>query len=779
MSESGKRKPSFTLKRAATESSLASRDSFDYSTDTSFDRGLRTNPVVSSPRQQHVPNHNASHTSLLKLYTNNNNSSSTILPVQQNAASNVEFNNVRSSFDHQSGYEDHHSLNNNNLHRTTSSSTTLSRLSKDNKFARFITKTADFMKKTPGDNNNFLDLQSSPPLPSVSSLSIDKITSVSGLSSKLKKPESLSIQTTMLPSSKELKSPLARTSKEVERIAAFGGFPYGDKHSTSGANSQQNKSKHKHHYHGLLRSRKDPTKSSSNSNSKLVIDKGGETLYAFHPSAINTTMSVNDLQRTITELEKLSVNNASLSGDKDAIADEAWHIVCNLVGPLFKCERLKTPIEDINKLVYLHISLKTSHDSTSFNSTQLVAPANSMSSPVASPMQAGNGVNLNGGVYGNEPYTPLGMPTPVFANNIGSSPSGSSLNPMSPISGNNNVIIDAIHEFLKSGMNTLMNQLNFEDATQEIKLVKEVSLFMKKGSSPSKPLYTSMLASDHNFVKCCSLLWDFFYNDLFFYLQGIFLPIEDFNSTNDDNGPISPYSSSFLSNDHHNSSASSRPSLMRSSSQGNNNDNNTVRNLILISFRDNIVIPLYEINRQFVEDRDQPRISTPLQSSGIFGISSGTSNPISTSFNGNNTHQVHSHPRTMSVNSGLSFFGGGAQNSSTTHPSDSAFSSGNATAGGSSSTTSANRLGTSPSYNEYMNNLQTNRRSSSSNNERSPSTSRQLAENDYAANLSLLQCLTILNGVQTNDTNQKIVENLMQQSREKCRLYESDSAILL
>lgn len=46
-------------------------------------------------------------------------------------------------------------------------------------------------------------------------------------------------------------------------------------------------------------------------------------------------------------------------------------------------------------------------------------------------------------------------------------------------------------------------------------------------------------------------------------------------------------------------------------------------------------------------------------------------------------------------------------------------------------------------------------------------------EAKYLQGTALLRCFTILNGVQTHDTNQKIIENLMQQMRERCLIHKS------
>ncbi|KAG7724284.1 hypothetical protein KL948_005338 [Ogataea haglerorum] len=536
-------------------------------------------------------------------YTLGNDSATSFL--QQNTVSNVEFNNVRNSQDSPQDAASHSSL-----HRTMSSSTTISRLgTMETKLTRFFNKTAEKMKRSPSDSHANYQSTSNDSAASTSTLTNDKNNGNSGtFSAKLKRPDNLPIQTNIMPS-KELKSPLARTSKEVERIASF-----------STLNDQQTKHKH---YHGILRSRKDTTKSSSSSNSKVSALHGGEMLYSFHPSLVNSSMTVQELQNTITELEKMSINNSSLSGDTDAIADEAWSLVSSLVSPIFYCERLKIPIEEINKLVYLHLRLR----SNQMPSDQIAY------SPIVSP---NNFSSVFDGAAATSPYSPLGAPTPTFTSSGRSPPS--SYGTMSPVKGSS--IVQEIQEFLKRGMNTFLSQLYQDDTTKEFMLKPR-----DRKTSPTRGSALSLVTSEQSFRDACALLWDYFFQDMHFYLQGVFLPLED----------------------------ESFEEILGGGWRGKP----CVENIVSVSFRDNVVIPLYESMRQADAEKERRK------------------------------------DRTMSF----------ATNSSVSL----------------SRTSHENLRGTN-------------------------------AGREQQNNEKLLHCLSVLNRADTNDTNQKIVENLMQQMREKCNI---------
>lgn len=142
------------------------------------------------------------------------------------------------------------------------------------------------------------------------------------------------------PSISEL-SPLARPSKELERIASnFGNpMPLSPMHTGS-------RDGNKHHL--SFRTRKDPHStvilSSSSSNSKLISDQG--SIYSFHPSSPGGMLKA---------LPSLDAKPMLAKDDKDFIAEETWSLLQQSVLPIFNGEGLRTPVEKVNYLVTLYI----------------------------------------------------------------------------------------------------------------------------------------------------------------------------------------------------------------------------------------------------------------------------------------------------------------------------------------------------------------------------------------------------------------------------------------
>ncbi|QPG76276.1 hypothetical protein FOA43_003662 [Brettanomyces nanus] len=509
----------------------------------------------------------------------------------------------------------------------------------------------------PSSNKVFLPLKTAP-------------TTSGGFASKLKRHDNLSIQTSLLPSSnRDMKSPLVRTSKELERIAGYSDAVAADRYSMANSTSLPPKSWTKyrsHHY--LLHPRKDSLKSSSNSNSKLSLDGGREALYSFHPSAVNTSLSTSDMHSVLQELQQLNLDGNSkkntandvstLAEDKDAIGDEAWAIFCSLVKPIFHGGRLKAPVEEINKLVYLYMKLCSG--SSSYDSNDNVNSSTNEITDVSPTTSA---------------FSPLTAPVPILSStySMNTSPATSSMKTITPTLtgfGRYGKIEEKITNFLRVGMSTLMNLLYYDERERTVKLrsINEDSPSKRArnhsnslGNSPN----TAVFSTNINFEKSCSLLWDTFYDKIFFYLQGVFLPLESGAALFDDLSiqfPTVP-------------------------------TNIPVSNIALASFRDNLVIPLYEMNRHSETEKERREHDSMISSINILNTNSSLSSPI-----GENTH--------------------------------------------------ADVDGSGSANDEAM-------------------------KESYSVNLTLLQCFTILNGVQTNDTNQKIIENLMQQTREKCLIYES------
>jgi len=133
-----------------------------------------------------------------------------------------------------------------------------------------------------------------------------------------------------------------------------------------------------HHRTHFLRTRRDKdhgTFSSSNSNSKMADSAG--SLYSFTPSSPSSTVfaSSKDLQKTISGIDITSASKtsktfkAALGGGGGSMAsyedsflaldlgpaENAWSTLCARVLPLFDGDLLRNTVEDLNRLVTLHI----------------------------------------------------------------------------------------------------------------------------------------------------------------------------------------------------------------------------------------------------------------------------------------------------------------------------------------------------------------------------------------------------------------------------------------
>uniref|UniRef100_A0A060T4X3 ARAD1C06534p n=1 Tax=Blastobotrys adeninivorans TaxID=409370 RepID=A0A060T4X3_BLAAD len=161
----------------------------------------------------------------------------------------------------------------------------------------------------------------------------------------------LTIQTKQLPPPRPSiseRSPLARPSRELERIASIGStnamLNLGRDELFLDNASTAPKKQHKHHIPGF-RGRKEALAgtvlSSSSSNSKLVSEQG--SIYSFHPSSPG--------------ISALEMKNYGTKEDREQIADDAWALLCSKVMPLFNGDGLKVPVEDLNNLVLVHLDL--------------------------------------------------------------------------------------------------------------------------------------------------------------------------------------------------------------------------------------------------------------------------------------------------------------------------------------------------------------------------------------------------------------------------------------
>ncbi|KAK9478114.1 HbrB-like-domain-containing protein [Lipomyces japonicus] len=116
--------------------------------------------------------------------------------------------------------------------------------------------------------------------------------------------------------------------------------------------------KHKHHL--LLRPRKDSHPgmilSSSSSNSKLTSDAG--SIYSFNPSS--PIYAPYALQKSISSIDIKSLSYKELNKIGEQALEDVWPFLCARVTPLFTGDGLRVPVEDLNKLVLLHVKRRIS-----------------------------------------------------------------------------------------------------------------------------------------------------------------------------------------------------------------------------------------------------------------------------------------------------------------------------------------------------------------------------------------------------------------------------------
>ncbi|KAK6500743.1 hypothetical protein TWF506_003507 [Arthrobotrys conoides] len=165
-----------------------------------------------------------------------------------------------------------------------------------------------------------------------------------------------------LPSPSKLAAPMPRmpsvSSADGSRRPSFTSTISDTLYSSSPPTSS-----HSHKHHLLLRGRKEQPLSSANSNSKLVSE--GSSIYNFNPNSPSAASfpvsgSVNPSQKTLVTNADIKHVVGVVSGkDKDAageqVLEEVWPLLKSRVLPLFNGEGLRTPVEDLNKLVIVHI----------------------------------------------------------------------------------------------------------------------------------------------------------------------------------------------------------------------------------------------------------------------------------------------------------------------------------------------------------------------------------------------------------------------------------------
>jgi len=198
-------------------------------------------------------------------------------------------------------------------------------------------------------------------------------------------------------------------------------------------NRDSDRSHHPHH-HSFLKINTHHGLSSSSSNSKVL--DSGSTLYSFDPSNIID----NDVMKQI--VSETNLKNLSFE-EKDQIADNLWTTITSITLPLFKVEnsrllKLKTPIEDVNKMVEVFLRLRIENKTSATS------------------------------------------------------------------------LISEIQEFLKTGLNIMENELNFNEST-----TNSIQNNVNPSSSPSSSSFNGL-----------TLTWDYFFANVYHYLLAVFLPLQ-------------------------------------------------------------------------------------------------------------------------------------------------------------------------------------------------------------------------------------------------------------
>lgn len=215
------------------------------------------------------------------------------------------------------------------------------------------------------------------------------------------------------------------------------------------------------------------------------------------------------------------------------------------------------------------------------------------------------------------------------------------------------------------------------------------------------------------FEKCTGILWDMFQRNILFDLTSIMLPVElEFANGHRDISKIHNRANSILYNRGEQMVSFTNTMVYPNISnfgKGESGAGNSIigslgewgdiniRNVLLVGFRDYVVIPLYEMNRQF---EDVEGVGVDMEQRTVPGDRTGHgAKPVTSA-----TATASKNDVKLSVKS----------------------------ASGSSSLIQ-----------------------------------------EYTDACVLLQCFRLVSSVGTNDTNQKLVENLLVQMRDKCRRYES------
>lgn len=346
------------------------------------------------------------------LYSLGNNSSGTLM----NSISKVEFTNVRPEGESNSPKEKHH---------------------KSGKISRFIHK----VKKELEPETTH-----------------DRI-----------KPD-LTIQTKFIPRhSSEHKSPLARTFSKDDMKVSFGDRL-----------RQLNSTKYKsYNYHNLIKTKRDKT-----------VLKGNE----FIPNQRPETYPLADTyikNYTVQELEHL-INSHSLSlTDCDEFANDIYTSIKQLTAPMFKGEKLKYTLEDMTKLIGIYVKLRLLQEIITESQVADSTMSHSSSTPSIPDL-----------------LTPPVMMNPQF---IPSSPGDTLISPVVRVQPNiynaSANIKEDFQDLMKHLMTIMINQLYFDEFKQEIKFIRGANSLLTKRRSTLSSFQQQQSHSQHHHTSFSSSLY--------------------------------------------------------------------------------------------------------------------------------------------------------------------------------------------------------------------------------------------------------------------------------
>lgn len=440
-------------------------------------------------------------------------------------ANNVEFNNVRNnSFTGSSGSG------------MVSSNASIYEKTKDSKLGRFLHKTGHKVKKLSDINNETLN----------------------GLG--------LSLHTEGHQhhhAAKELKSPIGRN---------FGGKMNSEQKTSFGDKLKLlNSTKYKnYHYHNILRKQKDSIKNGMKIGTKtndIIINGKNYTNNISGSSYALSDINVGEVEMMITSqvlnFEQCEQYSLFLFGR-----------IQHLLLPLFKGENLKCPIEDVTKLVSLYVrirklqeeTIKASDGRSSFSKTIKTVPSLTQISTSAYKFEDASDNGTITDDDDNDQYkTPFMKPTASFIGSPMTNESRLSSGLYSPIIQTGpkfdamSKVLDEIRNMLRSNMNVMINQLFYDEPKDSIKFIRGTNDSLRKRVNTINSLASRNGTRRHSSSVENEDFGDSFMDNSFFVDQTYSNSVMDlpivapsqssiFTDTNDSVGETRKTSASFMDN---------------------------------------------------------------------------------------------------------------------------------------------------------------------------------------------------------------------------------------